>query len=207
MSSVAFLHGLGQTADSWEPVIRALPTHLPALSIPLDLGSGWSLSAAATSTETALDEAGVERATVCGVSLGAMVGIQFAAAHPDRVERLILSGAQTHPNRALMSAQRAVMRVLPERLVSPAGVRKHDMLAVLDALSDVDLRPVLASIAVPTLILCGSRDRANLSAAHEIAATIPGAHLEIVPAAGHEWNVTHPVEFAKRVAAFMDAPE
>jgi len=41
----------------------------------------------------ALDQAGVDRAVVCGVSYGGLVAAAFAAAHPDRVAALVLASA------------------------------------------------------------------------------------------------------------------
>ena len=38
-----------------------------------------------------LDELGLERVSLCGVSLGGMVGMALALAAPERVERLVLS--------------------------------------------------------------------------------------------------------------------
>jgi pimeloyl-ACP methyl ester carboxylesterase len=39
----------------------------------------------------ALDEAGIERAVICGVSFGGVVAVRFAAAHPDRTASLVLA--------------------------------------------------------------------------------------------------------------------
>ena len=41
----------------------------------------------------ALDEAGVERAVICGVSFGGVVAVRFAAAHPERTLALVLVSA------------------------------------------------------------------------------------------------------------------
>src|SRR5687767_15949118 len=40
-----------------------------------------------------MDAAGVERATICGVSYGGLVAAAFAARHPDRVSGLVLVSA------------------------------------------------------------------------------------------------------------------
>ena len=39
----------------------------------------------------ALDQRGVERAIVCGISFGGLVALRFAAAHPDRTRGLVLA--------------------------------------------------------------------------------------------------------------------
>ena len=49
-----------------------------------------------------------------------------------------------------------------------------------------DQRALLPTIKVPTLVLCGAEDQLIPVAAHQaMAAAIPGAHLQIVPGAGH----------------------
>jgi len=51
-------------------------------------------------------------------------------------------------------------------------------------------------IAVPTLVICGQNDTGFLvAAAHELAAEIPGAVLEMVPGAGHSPQIERPEVF------------
>lgn len=205
---VLLLHGIGQTADAWQPVIEALPTTLPVLPAPVDLHpdpTGFTLDAAAHRIVGLLDREGIDRAHVCGLSLGAMVALRIAIDAPERTASLILSGGQVCPNRAVMAIQNTIIRMLPARLVTAPGLDKKSMLAVLAAVSRVDLRPELDAVRVPTLVLCGDRDRANLPAARTLAAGIPDAVLTIVPGAGHEWNVDRPREFARHVAEFVEA--
>ena len=76
------------------------------------------------------------------------------------------------------------------------------MLAVLRAVGETDFRGELARVTAPTLVLCGLKDRPNLPAAKELAAGIPGAELQLVPGAGHEWNIHQPGEFSARLNAF-----
>jgi pimeloyl-ACP methyl ester carboxylesterase len=57
---------------------------------------------------------------------------------------------------------------------------------------------------VPTLVLCGSKDRANIPLSRELAEGIPGAELRIVPDATHLWNLQQPEAFNVTVAEFVD---
>ena len=95
-----------------------------------------------------------------------------------------------------MRVQRAVMGVLPERLVGGSGNSKAEMLHILDALKGLDLRPELPEITASTTVVCGARDRVNLGAARQVADALEDARLEIVAGAGHRWHVTHPDDFA-----------
>lgn len=204
--TVIFLHGIGATPDSWDAQVDALPDGFSGVAQQLpglhDDTQPFSLVTAARAVRDDMDRRGVEHAHVCGLSLGGMVAIRFAIDYPDRTATLVVSGAQVRPNPALMRVQNAVMRVLPEKLVAPPEMTKRRMLAVLREIAVTDLRAELPQIAAPTLVLCGLKDPANLPAARQIAAGIAGAELQLVPGAGHEWNVQLPDEFSARLNDF-----
>lgn len=200
---VAFLHGLGDGPESWAHQVAALPPGFAG--VPLDVldDGGFGLASAAEDVVRALDRRGVERAHLCGLSLGAMIALQTALGHPDRVASLVLAAGQVRPPRLLMAAQLVVMRLLPERVVASGSASKAQMLAVLRAVADTDFSDALASVGVPTLVLCGSRDRANLPAARTLAAGIPGAGSRILEGAGHQANAQAPEAFSEALAAFL----
>lgn len=204
---VMFLHALGAWPASWDAQVRSLPEDFAGVApqIPGVTEAGtepFDLRVAASGLLAVLDERGVERAHLCGLSLGAMVATQLAIDHPNRVASLVLSGSQIAPNPTMMAVQRIVIRLLPRRVATRFGLTKVGWLAVLRALANVDFRPRLHEIGVPTLVLCGSRDVANLPAARVLAATVPGAELRVVRGAGHEWNVQMPDRFNAVIGDF-----
>jgi pimeloyl-ACP methyl ester carboxylesterase len=68
-----------------------------------------------------------------------------------------------------------------------------------------DLRADAASIAVPTLVVWGKRDPViPLKVGREVAATIPGAQLEVFDT-GHSPQVSDPQGFAAKLVPFADA--
>ncbi len=203
--TVVFLHGIGADSDSWDAQLIALPngyTRIAPQVAGLTGGESFTLGGAAAAIRDDLDQRGVERAHLCGLSLGGMVATRFALDYPDRIASLVLSGSQVRPNPTLMRVQNRIMRLLPERFVAPPGLTKHDVIAILRGVAATDFRAELTRIAVPTLVLCGTKDRPNLPAAREFAALIEGAELQLVPGAGHEWNVQLPAEFNARLTAF-----
>ena len=55
------------------------------------------------------------------------------------------------------------------------------------ALAGADLRAMLPSIRVPTLLLCGEVDeRSPLPVAQALHRAIPGSTLKVLPGLGHE---------------------
>ncbi|OYX37772.1 hypothetical protein B7Z00_02955 [Candidatus Saccharibacteria bacterium 32-50-10] len=207
-ASIVFMPGVGAGSESWRYQIENLPDDfraiqpvLPGLSDRTD--AVFSLDGAVRSVLSELDRQGVDRAHVCGLSLGAVIATAFAATHPDRVSSLILSAGQVHPPKLLMKIQNAIIRLLPAGIAAPDGMSKEVMLSVLRAVAELDLRDDLARITSPTLVLCGAKDRPNIAAARQLANGIANAELQIVPGAGHEWNTQLPDEFSRRLNRFL----
>lgn len=167
-----------------------------------------------------LDSLGIGQVSYCGVSLGGMIGMWLAAHAPERVGRLVLccTSAWLPPARA-WTGRAARVRAhgtvsISDQIVSrwftpafreanPAVVaRAAAMLAATpgegyagccEAIAAMDLRPALASISAPTLVIAGSADPATPPGhGEQIAAGIAGAQFAVVPAA-HLANIEAPL--------------
>lgn len=98
---LVLVHGfLGSTVtfseliERLEPHRRVIALDLPGFGYsdrPLDIDR--SHTAVAELLCAALDRLGIERAAVLGHSMGGVIAARLAAAHPERVERLILVGS------------------------------------------------------------------------------------------------------------------
>jgi pimeloyl-ACP methyl ester carboxylesterase len=76
--------------------------------------------------------------------------------------------------------------------------------AAVRSMAEADLRPMLHTIAVPTILISGELDdRAPLPVTRALHAAIPEAALELIPGAGHLCNVEAPEPFNRHVAAFL----
>ena len=167
-----------------------------------------------------LDHLGVARASFCGLSLGGMVCAWIAAHHPERVDRLALLCTAAHlpPPEAWQEGAAVVRRDGPASLTDTlvgmwftpeftaahpeTGERVAAMLSAVDregyaacceAIGAMDLRPDLASIVAPTLVLAGARDPVTPPAmALELQAGIPGAALTVVPGVSHFAAIERP---------------
>lgn len=192
---VVFLHGLGETRDVWNPVIKQLPqTECISLDVltkkpPLD---SWSLEDVCTQIANSL----TEPVHLVGLSLGAVIALKIAVTHPGKVSSLFVSAPQAKPPKLLMSLQKTLMRVTPTKWVCPPQLSKPELVGVLDSLKGLDLTSQLPTLSMPVTVVCGSKDKANLSAARKIAGLIPTAHLEVIQGAGHQWHAAHPQLFA-----------
>ena len=86
-----------------------------------------------------------------------------------------------------------------------AAVPEATYRASLQCLTTFDRRALLGTIAVPTLVLAGSRDRAAPAAGMErMAGRIPGARFVCLEGAGHLLPMERPASFNDVVGTFLD---
>ena len=98
-----------------------------------------------------------------------------------------------------MPEDRAVELATIMSEIRPAGTR-----AMAHALAEADLRDVLSRIAVPTLLVYGDADeRAPLTIARELHASIPRSTLTVLPGVGHECHLEAAETFDGEVRKFL----
>ncbi len=98
--TVLLVHGIGDSSTTWSEVLRDLSEDHDVLAPDL-LGHGfsdkpradYSVGGFANGLRDLLTVLDIERATVVGHSLGAIVAMQFAYQFPERTERLVLVSA------------------------------------------------------------------------------------------------------------------
>jgi 2-hydroxy-6-oxonona-2,4-dienedioate hydrolase len=102
-----FLHGTGGHAEAFLRNLEAHAEHYNTYLIDY-LGHGWTekpdydyeMPQYCKHLADTMDALGIERAAICGESMGGWIAAWFAIHHPDRVERLILNtmgGATMNP--------------------------------------------------------------------------------------------------------------
>jgi len=180
-----------------------------------------------------LDQAGIARATIAGISLGGLVAQHFAASFPARTDRLVL--IDTTPRytdelrtmwamRAAQARKDGVKSLVPGLLEiwftqdfaaqNPPAVRYvRDTLErcsgegyarACEALAAADLRGLAAKIAAPTLVVCGEHDIPSfLDAARWLKANIANAKLAWLTPARHASILEQPDEFRRTLRDFL----
>lgn len=206
---LVLLHGLGQSPIAWQDFVSALgagrPMHAPWMKglRPKDAG-GFDLGDAAETVADELELQGIRQADVLGVSIGGSVALRLAVERPELVGRLVLAGALVRPSRTALSMQKAALRLVPKAKLLDAGVDRARMLGAIDALKTLDASASLRQVAAPTLVVVGSRDRAGLPAAQQLARDIPGARLEVIDGGGALLNTEAPAALADLTQRFLD---
>jgi pimeloyl-ACP methyl ester carboxylesterase len=229
---IVVLHGWGAHIEAVAPILAALEgaPDLIALDLP---GFGesdsppeaWDVGAYERFMVRFLDQLGVARAHLVGHSHGGRVSIALAAAHPDRVGRLLLvDAAGLRPKRgwryrrrvAVAKAGRVAGKVggppgrrLQERM--RARVASRDYLEASEAMRGTfraviaeDLSDRLRRIDAPTLLVWGDRDEDTpLWMAHRMEELIPDAGLVVLEDAGHYSYADSPGQFRAVARRFL----
>lgn len=197
------IHGLGQTPEAWAETRRLLPfsdVHCPDLAhlpdgAPAEYDTLYRAFAAYC-------DALPQPLHLCGLSLGGVLTLQYAAEHPARVASLVLIGTPYRIPRRTLALQSAVFGLLPERAFRRMGFSKADVLRLSNSMATLDPSGFLPAVSCPALVLCGGKDHTNRAAAQEIAAVLPHACLQIIPGAGHEVNRDAPAQLALALVRF-----
>lgn len=236
-SAVVLVHAFPLDARMWTSTAQALASRCRVIT-PDMRGFGGSDPAEGSIGDMAddvvamLDELGIERATVGGLSMGGYVALAFADRHKTRLDRLILAdtraaadseAARTARAEALALVDAQGVPALVERqlsaLLSPGASeavraqvrsmgcaqRPDGIKAAIRALRDrPDRQRELSAIACPTLVVVGRDDVISKPAEMDaMAAAIPGARFVEIRAAGHLSNLENPTDFVAALATFI----
>ena len=102
---------------------------------------------------------------------------------------------------------KAINRSMSQQLLAAPLPDTVTLLAGLDWLRDVDLRPALAGSRAPALLVHGENDPLMpLAAARWLNAALPGSHLEIFAGAAHAPFLNNPELFARLIGDHFHAP-
>jgi pimeloyl-ACP methyl ester carboxylesterase len=163
----------------------------------------------------AMEQLGIEKADIFGVSMGGMIAQHLATDYPEKVNKLILTVTSARPNPILQESinewvslakwgdHSAFMDSNLRRIYSDEYYRKNKWLAPVvgkltkpksydrffvqaDACLTHNAYERLQEIKAPTLVIGGEQDKAlGGEASKEIAAVIPGAELRMYEQWGH----------------------
>jgi len=94
---VLCVHGISASCRCWDNVAAGLIPRYKVLAMDLrgrgfseKPASGYSVSYHCRDIHALLNHANIDQVVLLGHSLGALIGLEFAARYPDKVERLIL---------------------------------------------------------------------------------------------------------------------
>jgi 3-oxoadipate enol-lactonase len=183
------------------------------------------------------EASGGQTPIVLGNGYGGFVALQMAIRHPDIASRYIFAdcgaafsepGREAFRNMAAASRAKglaAISDVAMRRLFAPEFQAQHPDLmadrraaflrtnedvfrAACGQLAELDLRPELAKVKVPALVVVGEQDEATPPPmSHELAALLPDARLKIIPGCAHVPQLQAPRIFLETIADFLPAAQ
>ena len=236
---IIFLHGVGSDKRVWAPQLahfgrarRSLAFDYPGYG-DSDLLDRATRDDFARSVLAAMDALDIERAHICGLSLGGVVAIAMHALAPSRCVSLIIADSfAVHPDgqaihdRAVAASRSMTMRDLAEArsgLLLGSAVTdelRRDVIETMAAIDPAAYRTGAEAvwladqcdrvngIAVPTLILVGDEDRITPPPlSQELERRIAGSTIEVIEHAGHLANAEQPAAFNAAIDRFLERVE
>lgn len=78
------------------------------------------------------------------------------------------------------------------------------MVGISEELKTLDLTDISRTCPYPTLLICGSQDKPNLSSMKTIQELMPNSQFQIIPDGPHVLNKEKPKEFAEQIKPFLE---
>ncbi len=191
--NILMLHGWGcssmhfrEIADRLSGEYRILIPDLPGHGLTRQPGEPWGVDEYTDCVLKVMDSAGFERCTVVAHSFGGRIALKLASGHPERVDRMILTGCAglKKPKTPEQEKREKEYRQKKERLIRigrlPLMKKYSDVMlddlrtrygsadynaldpgmrATFIRIISEDLRPCLEKIQCPVLLIWGENDQ------------------------------------------------
>ena len=214
------LHGGLANANYWGHQVRALRRHYQVIVME-SRGHGrssrnrepYGYDLMASDVVGLLDHLKIRKAAIVGWSDGAIIGLDIAMKHPERVTKLFAFAANSDPSGVADIAASDVFNAYIARAgeeykrLSPRPTEYKSFVEEITRMWESQPKwsaSDLAAIKVPTWIVDGDHDEAIKRENTEfMAANIPGAGLLIQPEVSHFSFLQDPGQFTDDVVRFL----
>ena len=198
-----FLHGLGQSADSWK-VVQDLLADYPSEALDLFPSGVGTYQEAKECIYQHLSKE-TEPFVLVGLSLGAALALELSSFEIPNLQALVLSGCPLKlAGNIPFYIQLLIFKLLPKRIYEKQGADKALMVGVSEELKTLDLRENAKNCPYPSLLICGSQDKPNLSSMKAIQELMTNSQFEIIPNGPHVLNKAKPKEFVEITRSFLE---
>jgi 2-hydroxy-6-oxonona-2,4-dienedioate hydrolase len=171
-----------------------------------------------------LDQYGIHRAVLLGNSMGALVALDAAYHHPNRVESLVISGCPGLENGAVrpsgtlsrLNAGEIADKMFFDRSAIPEGLIERSLAATRDrsfqmnmiryliAIREYDIKRCLSRVACDVLMIWGENDLiAPVEEWERHLNLVARGSLHRVPRCGHSPMIEKPAEFNSILTQFL----
>lgn len=201
-----YLHGLGQKPDSWNRTIKETKVSGSSISLSLaEMSEGKDVTYKELySAFSEVCDKEDEEIVLCGLSLGAVLALNYAIDHPDKTKALVLIAAQYKMPEKLLKFQNVLFRLMPNSMFKQIGFKKADVISLCGTMAKLDFTDSLHNVSCPVLIVCGEKDHANKKASKELTRYLSKSFFYELLKTGHEVNIEAPEEIAIVLQEFYD---
>jgi 2-hydroxy-6-oxonona-2,4-dienedioate hydrolase len=228
---ILLLHGLFGRLSNWQDTIdyfskkyRVIIPELPVYekSLPKE-----GLDGLVEFLDSFIQSLNLDKVTLVGNSLGGHVAILYTVKHPDKVERLVLTGSSglyenslgvSYPKRGSYKYVEEKVRNIfhNQRVATPQLVdevyevvnnvnKTIKVIKMARSANTNNVASILDRINVPVLLIWGKQDKVTpIDIAYRFEKLIPGdVRLHIIDQCGHVPMMEHPEEFNKVLETFL----
>lgn len=234
---VLILHGWGASIEAVHLIVDDLANGFDAIALDFP-GHGqssapsdpWTVSDFRDMVLQFLDKLGIERTDIVAHSFGGRVAIKLAAEFPQRVGRMVFTGAagvppeRTAGQKARMALAKmgkqakgmlgdgALSKWMETRWVNAVASADYAkasgaMRATLVNVIGEDLTPFMPKVRAKTLLIWGSEDKDTpLSSGRAMARLIPGSELVVLEGGGHFAYAEQFSKFRLHMRKWLETP-
>lgn len=140
-----------------------------------------------------------------GLSLGAALALELSSYDLPNLRVLVLSGCPLKlAGNILFYVQLLIFKLLPKRVFEKQGADKALIVGVSEELKTLDLTDISRTCPYPTLLICGSKDKPNLSSMKDLHILLKDSQFQIIPDGPHVLNKEKPKEFVEKIRSFLE---
>jgi pimeloyl-ACP methyl ester carboxylesterase len=211
------IHGNGGSIAAFSQNIPELAKHFRVIAADsraqgksLDPDHPLTFEMMADDFSDLLDAMHVPSAYVIGWSDGGINALLLAMRHPEKVKKLVSTGANLWPTAdayraGLWDGWNADYQKEKDKKRTSAKEKNDWKIFMLDWEQPHISLGDLKKIKCPCLIVCGDHDLISISHTVLIFQNIPHANLWVVPGSGHGTLVEHPGEFDGKCVEFFSS--
>ena len=134
--------------------------------------------------------------------MGGIIALEYAKRHPEKVNSLVLIGTPYKISKVLFTIQNIIFKFMPESTFKNIGISKQDFCRLFNSLQNINLVKYLENINCPNLLMCGTKDKANIKSLKQLNKKIKNSQVNLINASGHEVNIDNPNELYLKVSEF-----
>lgn len=188
--TLILLHGNGENCDYFEHQIQYFSNQYHLFAIDTR-GHGQSprgeqpftIKQFAEDLHDFMDEKGIEKAILLGFSDGGNIALTFALKYPERIEKLILNGANLFPSgvKTLYQWPIEIGYRIAKLFSKKSEQAKHNAELLGLMVNEPHIEPSdLARLTMPVLVIAGTKDMIRELHTRLIYKSLPNAQLNII---------------------------